>query len=171
MSTEHSSDSSMPRRKFLQLSAATVGAVGSLGASPAAETGTELQRPAAHKRSRPGGRRPSRAFNSEYTDEFLNQVAFPLGGIGAGMICLEGIGALSNVSLRNRPEVFNEPCLFAAVAMNGNAGAARVLEGPVQARKVFGPPGTGNGAGGTAYGLPRFAAAEFQTRFPFGIVT
>ena len=171
MSTEHSSDSSMPRRKFLQLSAATVGAVGSLGASPAAETGTELQRPAAHKRGRPGGRRPSRAFNSEYTDEFLNQVAFPLGGIGAGMICLEGTGALSNVSLRNRPEVFNEPCLFAAVAIKGKAGAARVLEGPVQARKVFGPPGTGNGAGGTTYGLPRFASAEFQTRFPFGIVT
>jgi len=28
-------------------------------------------------------------FNSVYKGERLNQVAFPMGGIGAGMICLE----------------------------------------------------------------------------------
>jgi len=31
---------------------------------------------------------------------YLNQVAFPMGGIGAGMICLEGTGALTKFSLR-----------------------------------------------------------------------
>jgi hypothetical protein len=35
---------------------------------------------------------------------------------------------------------------------------------------VFGPPDTGNGAGGTTYGLPRFAAASFRTHFPFATV-
>ena len=39
----------------------------------------------------------------EYSGERLNRVAFPLGGMGAGMICLEGTGALSHFSLRNAP--------------------------------------------------------------------
>ena len=98
-------------------------------------------------------------------------VAFPLGGLGAGMVCLEGAGALSHVSVRNRPEVFNEPLVFAAISLKGEHRVARVLEGPVPARKLFGPPGTGNGAGGMTYGLPRFAKAAFRARFPFGTVT
>jgi len=40
----------------------------------------------------------------------------------------------------------------------------------VPSRKLFGPPGTGNGAGGTTYGLPRFNRAAFATRFPFATV-
>ena len=119
------------------------------------------------KTARAPSRRGRRPYNSEYSGEYLNQVAFPLGGIGAGMICLEGTGALSHVSLRNQPEVFNEPCVFAAISVKGKRPAARVLEGPVPARKLFGAPGTGNGAGGTTYGLPRFANATFKTRFPF----
>ncbi len=170
MNSDPTNDSAMPRRKFLKLSATTVGAVGSLSALPAAEpataTGSRVPRP-----SRSRARRGARPFNSEYASDYLNQVAFPLGGIGAGMICLEGTGALSHVSLRNRPEVYNEPCVFAAVSVKGQAGQARVLEGPVPARKIFGPPGTGNGAAGTTYGLPRFARATFKTAFPFGIVT
>jgi hypothetical protein len=41
----------------------------------------------------------------------------------------------------------------------------------VPSRKLFGSPGTGNGSGGSTYGLPRFANATFKTRFPFGVVT
>ncbi len=165
MSTNPSNESSIPRRKFLQLSAATVGAVGTL-------SGGAVEGQAAHEpaRSRGPKRRPNRPYNGEYRGENLNQVAFPLGGIGAGMICLEGVGALSNVSIRNRPEVFNEPCVFAAVSIRGNKASARVVEGPVQARKLFGPGGTGNGSGGTTFGLPRFSAAAFRARFPFGAV-
>jgi hypothetical protein len=37
--------------------------------------------------------------------------------------------------------------------------------------KAFGPAGTGNGARGKSYGLPRFTQASFTTRFPFGIIT
>lgn len=154
----------MARRLFLKLSALTTGAVGGLGANaaPVAEQNAP-QKPDSAARA-------PRAYNSPYAGEFLNQVAFPLGGIGAGMMCLEGTGALSHVSLRNHPELFNEPCIFAALALPGEKPAARVLEGPVPARKIFGLPGSGLGLGGTTYGLPRFRNASFEARFPFGAV-
>jgi uncharacterized protein (DUF608 family) len=119
-----------------------------------------------------------RPYNTPYTGEHLNRVAFPLGGMGAGMLCLEGTGALSHVSLRGHADIFNEPLMFAALSLAVNAPAgsqsrrlARVLEGPVPTWKVFGAPGAGNGLGGTSYGLPRFAEATFAARFPFGAVT
>jgi uncharacterized protein (DUF608 family) len=93
--------------------------------------------------------------------------------MGAGMICLEGTGALSHVSLRNQPQVFHEPVTFAALCVKGGAGkanVARVLEGPVPGWKLFGQPGTGNGAAGSAFGLPRFRGAKFTARFPFATV-
>lgn len=111
-----------------------------------------------------------RNYNAPYTGEHLKRLAFPVGGIGAGMFCLEGTGAISHMSVRNKPEVFNEPVMFAAVAIKGNKTTAKVLEGPVPDWKMFGKPGTGNGAAGTTYGLPRFANASFITSFPFGTV-
>ena len=96
----------MPRRKFLQMSAVTLGAASGLAAGP--ENGvaqTDEGPPAATKKPRSRRSGAGRPYNSEYAGEYLNRVAFPLGGIGAGMICLEGTGALSHVSLRNRPEV------------------------------------------------------------------
>lgn len=111
-----------------------------------------------------------RKYNDIYTGERLNRVAFPLGGIGAGMICLEGTGALSHFSIRHRPEMFNEPCVFSAICIKGERNIARVLEGPVPKWKIFGNPGSANGAAGKTYGLPRFSSASFKTRFPFGVV-
>ena len=72
-----------------------------------------------------------RNYNDHYTNNYLNRVAFPMGGMGAGMICLEGTGALSHVSIKNKPEIFNEPGIFAAIAVKGLAIGAKVLEGPV----------------------------------------
>jgi hypothetical protein len=115
-------------------------------------------------------------FNGVYTGERLNRVAFPMGGIGAGMLCLEGTGALTQVSLRHKPDVHHEPPLFAALWVKG-APPARVLEGPVPMWKAFGSVGStawngpGNGLAGRTYGLPRFARATFRARFPFGVVT
>lgn len=110
-------------------------------------------------------------YNSSYSGPNLNRVAFPIGGIGAGMFCLEGTGALSHMSVRNKMEFFNAPCSFAAVCVKRDGGnIARVLEGPVPDWKVFGAPATGNGAAGAAYGLPRFRQAEFTSRFPFAAV-
>ena len=164
MSRNHRSHSSIPRRDFLKLSAVTVGALGAAGVVPAGAA---------------AGRAPSTAYrwggrsryNGVYTGERLNRVAFPMGGLGAGMICLEGTGALSHFSLRHKPEVFNEPVTFGAVCVKGKTNVARVLEGPVPNWKKFGAPGTGNGASGTSFGLPRFREATFRVRFPFATVT
>jgi len=112
-----------------------------------------------------------RAYNGAYAGRHLDRVAFPLGGIGAGMVCLEGTGALSHVSVRNEPAVFNEPCTFAAICVKGQESVARILEGPVPKWKVFGRPGSGNGGKGTTLGFPRFRKASFTCRFPFGEVS
>ena len=82
-----------------------------------------------------------RNYNGQYSGPHLNRVAFPIGGIGAGMVCLEGTGAISHVSVRNQPEVFNEPCTFAAISVNGVENGAKVLEGPVPGWKIYGSPG------------------------------
>jgi uncharacterized protein (DUF608 family) len=111
-----------------------------------------------------------REFNSVYENEYLNRVAFPIGGIGAGMFCLEGTGAMSHLSVRNHPDVFNEPFTMAAISIKGLKNGAKVLEGPVPDWKVFGNPLTGNGGGNKSYGFPRFHKATFETKFPFGKV-
>ena len=111
-----------------------------------------------------------RAFNSPYEGQYLNRIAFPIGGIGAGMFCVEGTGAISHMSVRHKPEIFNEPSLFAALAIKGDKTKAKVLEGSVPDWKLFGQKGTGNGAAGTTFGLPRFEKAVFKTSFPFATI-
>ncbi len=105
-----------------------------------------------------------------YTGENTQHIAFPLGGIGAGMYCLEGRGALSHFSLRNAPGVFNEPQIFAAISVKGGKPVARVLEGQVPMWKVYGSRGAGNGLAGKTFGLPRFRNAQFQSQYPFASV-
>ena len=118
------------------------------------------------------------AINGPYTGMNLDRVAFPMGGIGAGMVCLEGTGMLSHFSLRNHPDIFREHKVFAAVCIKGDGNIARVLEGPVPKWKILAiHPGAGqyngpgNGLGETTYGLPRFREASFDARFPFGRVS
>jgi len=114
---------------------------------------------------------PGHSFNGIYKGEYLDQVAFPIGGMGAGMFCLEGTGAISHMSIRNTPDIFNEPSLFAAISIKGMPNSARVLEGPVPGWKKFGQRGAARGAEGTTFGLARFREASFIARFPFGEVT
>ena len=159
-------ESHLPRRDFLKQSAVTLGAAGaaSLGTIPAA-----AQPPAETTDPAQSAARP-KSYNAPYDGAHLNRLAFPMGGLGAGMICLEGTGALSHVSIRNRPDVFNAPCVFAAVSVKGLPDGARVLEGPVPGWKIFGARNAANGDEGASYGLPRYAAARFTTRFPFATV-
>ncbi|MHC4680928.1 MAG: GH116 family glycosyl-hydrolase, partial [Planctomycetota bacterium] len=112
-----------------------------------------------------------RDYNGSYTGAHLNKVAFPVGGVGAGMFCLEGTGTISHVSVKNRMDFFNEPCTFAAVCIKGRSNVARVIEGPIPDWKYFGSPMTGRGSKGASYGLPRFREASFLARFPFGTVS
>jgi uncharacterized protein (DUF608 family) len=112
-----------------------------------------------------------RPFNSPYKGPYLQHIAFPIGGIGAGMFCLEGTGAISHLSIRNNPDIFNEPGFFAALAIKGQPGSARVLEGPVPDWKKFGIKDAGLGQPGKTWGLARMREAEFKTRFPFAEIT
>ena len=111
--------------------------------------------------------RPARFFNNKYEDEYLNRIAFPIGGMGAGMFCIEGSGAISHMSVRHRPEIFHEPCMFAAIHVKGMNNGSKVIEGQSPAWKRFGLGGSSNGMGHTNWGLPRFRQASFLARFPF----
>lgn len=70
-----------------------------------------------------------REFNGKYQKEYLDKIAFPIGGIGAGMFCLEGTGAISHVSLRHHPDVMNEPYTFAAIYVKGLRTEQRYWKG------------------------------------------
>jgi len=114
-----------------------------------------------------------RGFNEPYTGTHLNRVAFPIGGIGAGMYCVEGYGAISTMSVRHRMEFFHEPSCFAAVCVLGEKPedhVARVLEGPIPDWKYFGLNGAGNGSSGRTYGFPRFRECVFTARFPQAVI-
>lgn len=106
----------------------------------------------------------------------LDHIAFPVGGMGAGMFCLDGTGAFSHFSLRHLPDYFNEAMVFSALAVRNSQGVtARVLEGPVPAWKPLFPwnrhwKSSGHGGGGRGFGLPRFDSARFSARFPFADV-
>ncbi|MGL4943407.1 MAG: GH116 family glycosyl hydrolase [Thermoguttaceae bacterium] len=116
-------------------------------------------------------------YSGPYTDTNLNRVAFPIGGVGSGMYCLEGTGAISHMSVHHRMEFFHEPVAFAAISVKeGNDSnvvnnVARVVEGPVPDWKYFGRPNAGNGAPGTTYGLPRFTDCTFDSAFPFATIS
>src|SRR5512140_2548155 len=93
MRTGQNQHTGIPRRKFFQISATTAGTLGAAAIAPSAQSaglfGSDSPKPGSRSRS---GRR----FNAEYAGEYLNRIAFPMGGMGAGMICLEGSGALSH---------------------------------------------------------------------------
>ncbi len=100
----------------------------------------------------------------------LSEVAFPLGGLGAGTVSLAGNGSLEDWEIFNRPAkgLSLANTFFALWAKpEGQAAAAAVLESePV-------PPYTGSHGNtpGSVPGLPRFASANFSAGYPFGRVS
>jgi hypothetical protein len=83
-------------------------------------------------------RKTAESITKRIAGEYLNRVAFPLGGMGAGMFCIEGTGAISHMSIRNKPDIFNTPEAFAAISIKGLKSGAKLLEGPVPDWKKFG---------------------------------
>jgi uncharacterized protein (DUF608 family) len=163
-------DKSIGRRDFIRLGVGALGVAGSAGAVAASQTqdlssgGSE---PDAHARPH-----EARAYNGIYEGARLDHIAFPMGGFGTGMICLEGAGALSHVSLRHRPDMIREPGIFAAIAIKGANAIARVLEGAVPRRKrSVDLSRNAITEVSSWWGLPRFHTAAFTARFPFGEVT
>ena len=101
----------------------------------------------------------------------------PLGGIGAGCICLNGYGGLQDFSIRNRPATSALPdghsnpgdAGFALLHIKGPEPITRLLEGPFPVEKIYdqGLQAQGYRHGGYE-GLPRFIRSHFQSGYPFG---
>ena len=126
---------------------------------------------------RPAQRRsssPRRAFAGDY----ITQIAMPMGGIGAGCICLNGFGGLQDYSIRNRPETTALPdghyschAAFALLHIRGRRPQTRLVEGPFPLGRIYdqGLQGQGYRKGGHE-GLPRFENCRFRAEYPFGHV-
>jgi uncharacterized protein (DUF608 family) len=153
----------LTRRKFISNTAlAGIGTISSVNlltscTSKSTETDTKIKS-------------DNHEYNGYYSGKNLDRIAFPIGGIGAGMFCLEGTGSISHMSVHNHPEVYNEPCMFAAISVKGLKNGTKVLEGQVPDWKKFGQPDSANGSGGTTFGFPRFQSARFNARFPFAVI-
>jgi len=112
-----------------------------------------------------------------YRGKNLLQIAMPLGGIGAGCICLNGCGGLQDFSIRHQPVTSAEPdrhmpqdAGFALLHLP-DQGQTRLVEGPLPPEKIYnlGLKSQGYNGGGFE-GLPRFRSASFRGAYPFGEV-
>lgn len=101
-----------------------------------------------------------------FTGRALKEIAFPLGGIGAGNVSLGGRGNLRDWEIFNRPaKGGNLPYSFFAIWAKPGVGKAvsRVLE--AQKLPPYGPAfGLPTGE---VSGLPRFREAHFRGEYPF----
>ncbi len=103
-----------------------------------------------------------------YQGRELDEIAFPLGGIGTGMISLGGWGQLRDFEIFNRPQkgLSLKYAFFTLYAKKGNdAPVTRVVQGP-----VGGVSFTGTGWGLNRFegaGLPHFRSVQFTGAFPF----
>jgi uncharacterized protein (DUF608 family) len=108
----------------------------------------------------------------------LLQISLPMGGIGAGSICLNGQGGLQDYSIRNTPSIsamndghHPQDCAFATLYVPSK-NIARLVEGPMPVERIYnqGLKGQGYRAGGHE-GLPRFRNCSFKGEYPFGMVS
>jgi uncharacterized protein (DUF608 family) len=105
------------------------------------------------------------------------QVAFPIGGIGAGCVSLNAQGGIQDFSIRNQPDLTalpdaHRPTDSAFGVLNlPDLAVTRLLEGPMPREKIYdqGLKGQGHLVGGHQ-GMPRFRGSRFTGEFPFGYV-
>ncbi|MBN1900010.1 hypothetical protein JW926_01640 [Candidatus Sumerlaeota bacterium] len=104
----------------------------------------------------------------------LQEIAFPLGGLGTGCISLSGKGELVDWEIFNRPNKNYRPrhSFFSLWAQKeGETPVFRILESrlsPSYSRNLNREDGCGAIPWcGYNPGLPRMEKAEFQSRFPF----
>jgi uncharacterized protein (DUF608 family) len=116
---------------------------------------------------------PQKTFSGDH----LLQIALPLGGIGAGCICLNGQGGLQDFSIRHQPATSALPdghaptdAAFAVLHIQ-ETQITRLVEGPFPVEKIYDQGLKTQGyRGGGHEGLPRFRNCTFQGEYPFGQV-
>src|SRR5271157_2129181 len=102
-----------------------------------------------------------------YKDKYLDQISFPLGGIGTGSIGLSGRGRLHDFAIFNRPNMGSKfPRTFAMIRVKqgDDEPACRVLEGPVQRPYT---PVDGGAFHANGEGFPHMDDCEFRGEYPF----
>ncbi|MGH7143689.1 MAG: GH116 family glycosyl hydrolase [Planctomycetota bacterium] len=115
-----------------------------------------------------------------YRGRALDEIAFPLGGLGAGSIALGGWGQLRDFELFHTPNkglLFNYTFFTLHMQREGDAPVTRVLQGPVGAwgktntQAGLHQHGMGGGGHGVTRmdgaGLPHFRNCVFVGEFPF----
>lgn len=105
-----------------------------------------------------------------YRGRQLDEMAFPLGGIGTGSVSLGGWGQLRDWEVRNRPAKGRTlPNAFFGVRVQeqGQAPQVKVLQGPKGGSYNKGGHSAGHD---TAEGLPHFHEVSFRGQFPFAWV-
>ena len=112
-----------------------------------------------------------------YHGKNLLQIAMPLGGIGAGCICLNGQGGMQDFSIYNKPSLKAIPdrsrieqAAFALLHLP-EYQLTRLVEGPMPVEKIYDQGLKGQGyLGGRYEGLPCFQESTFKGKYPFGFV-
>ena len=115
---------------------------------------------------------PQRTF----TGDRATQIALPLGGIGAGCICLNGYGGLQDFSIWNHPSTTALPegfasskAAFAILHIKGAAPVTKLVEGPFPVLKIYDQGLQGQGYHRAGFeGFPRFEKCIFKGEYPFG---
>lgn len=109
----------------------------------------------------------------------LLQISMPMGGIGAGCLCLNGHGGIQDFSIWNAPSVtaapdgngFTEPAAFGLIHIKGARPITRLLEGPLPPEKIYDQALQAQGyRHGGHEGMPRFRGCTFGAQYPFGHV-
>ena len=161
------------RRDFLKATSSAAIAAAATPALPSVPE-TEKQPAAPFSSAELFATGPQRSYAGEKT----TQIALPIGGIGAGSICMNGYGGLQDFSIRTRPETTAMPAgfsanspeaAFAILHIKGESTVTKLVEGPFPPFKIFdqGLQGQGLRRGGFE-GFPRFQKCTFKGQYPFG---
>src|SRR3984885_12070958 len=174
-----SSDKSTRREFLVTTSSAALGAAVPLTGAPPASA---VSNTSALPESEGSPFSPEELFRTgpqrTFSGDKATQVAMPLGGIGAGCICLNGYGGLQDFSIANRPTTTAQPegfaaskAAFAVLHIKGKSPITKLVEGPFPVLKIYdqGLQGEGYRRGGFE-GFPRFGQCSFKGEYPFGLV-
>ena len=170
------------RREFLVAgSSAALAAAASAASAPANSPGSDAPVvPGIESTSYTSIDSFENAAQRTFSGDKATQIAMPLGGIGAGAICLNGYGGLQDFSICERPATTALPAVwsanspeaaFAVLHVKGSSSVTKLVEGPFPAFKIFdqGLQGQGLRRGGFE-GFPRFGKCVFKGEYPFGEV-